>query len=565
MVEISNETIKAYALENAINHSGKAAQGSVLAGLFAEGLEKSEIKKYLSIIQEIVNEVNFLDIEGQEKQFDSLSKKVSKRETRKGLPELPNAVRGKVVMRMAPFPSGALHLGNARPLILNDQYAQDYNGTFLLVMDDTIGSEKKSIHPEAYELIEDAAKWLGCKINKVLYKSDRISQYYRYAEELLRKGYLYVCSCPAENFRELKIKKQNCPCRKNSVEKNLELWKSMFDKTKTNEGGLAVRLKTNMAAPDPAFRDRVMFKISDRVHPRVKNKFRVYPTMEFSWAIDNHIWGITHIIRGVELEIEGKVENFIRNIFGWTNPIVINNGHLGLENVKFSKSKGLQEVKSGTYRGWDDPRLWSIQSLRARGIRAEAIREFILANGVKRSSTIVPVDVLYKFNKKFIEHSPRYFFVEKPKKIKIGGSPVLTATLPFHPDNTIGSRKYKTSQEFLISGDDYDSIEERNYRLMHLLNFKAFKLDKTFSEPSFSYVSEKPDAKLKTKYIQWLSADGDNVKVEVVMPDAVVKKGLGEAEMKKLNIGDVVQFERFGFVRLNKKQKDKLEFFYAHK
>ncbi len=565
MTEITNETIKAYALENATKHNGKANQGAVLSGLFAEGLEKSDIKKYISIIQEIVNEVNFLSPEEQEKQFSKLKGKVSKRETRVGLPELQNAIRGKVVMRFAPYPSGALHIGNLRTLILNDQYVKDYDGQFILVMDDTIGSEKKQIHPDSYKLIEDGINWLGCKVDKTFYKSDRIQHYYKYAEELLRKGYLYVCSCPAEIFRELKISKKDCPCRTNKPERNLLLWKQMFDKNKSPEGSLAVRLKTDMTDPDPAFRDRVMFRISDRIHPRIKNKFRVYPTMEFSWSIDNHVWGITHILRGVDLDIEGRVEEFIRDIFKWSNPEIIRNGFLVVDGVKISKSKGLQEVKSGVYRGWDDPRLWSIQSLKARGIRPEAIREFILEQGVKQSNTTVPVDILYKINKKYIEHSPRYFFIESPQKINIKGSPTLTATIPLHPDNTLGNRQYETTQEFLISETDYNEMKEGNYRLMHLLNFKVFLLNNKLSHPEFSFISEEPNAELHTKYIQWLPADSENIKVEIIMPDGKITKGLGEEELKNLPIDTIIQFERFGFVRLNKKTKDRLEFFYAHK
>ncbi len=567
MTNITDTTIKSYALDNAIKHSGKGSAGSVLAGLFAEGLEKSEIKQYMSKIQKIVEEVNSMQINEQEKEFAKLKSNISKREVRVGLPELPNATKGQVVMRVAPFPSGAIHIGNSRAVILNDEYAKMYNGKFMLIIDDTIGSEAKQIEPESYKLIEEDVKWLGCNFDKVLYKSDRIPDHYRYAEELIKKGYMYVCSCEAEAFRQLKVDKKECPCRNNSPEKNLELWNKMFDKKQTREGDLVVRLKTSMSAPDPAFRDRVMFKISDRPHPRLGTKFRVYPTMEFSWAIDNEHWNITHIIRGVELDIEGKVEDYIRKIFGWKNPVTINNGLLILDGVKLSKSKGIQEVKSGKYIGWNDPRLWSIQSLKARGIEPEAIREFMISQGVKRSNTTVPVDILYKINKKYIEHSKRYFFVENPVEIKISGTPLLKAEIPYYPDGTMGTRSYETSQNFLITKEDYEAIKnfEKPIRLMHLLNFKSFVLDKNLTKPTFSFLGQEAVLDSQTKYIHWLQADLDNVFIEIMMPDGEIKKGLGEPEIRKLPLGSIIQFERFGFVRFDHKENDTYKFFFTHK
>ena len=138
MVEISKETIKAYALENAIKYGGKANIKAVASGAAVVGIDKSEIKDYMEQIGEVVNQVNSMDLEEQKREFENLKYKVSKREVRVGLPELSNAEEGKVVMRFAPFPSGPLHIGNARPLILNDEYVKKYHGKLLLIMDDTI-------------------------------------------------------------------------------------------------------------------------------------------------------------------------------------------------------------------------------------------------------------------------------------------------------------------------------------------------------------------------------------------------------------------------------------------
>ncbi|MDH3352890.1 MAG: glutamate--tRNA ligase [Nanoarchaeota archaeon] len=561
MTDISKNTIKAYAIENAVKYGGKANQSAVLAGLFAEGLEKSKIKDIMPTIQKVIQEVNGMSEEEQKEQLESSGSKTSKREVREGLKELPNAEKGKVVMRMAPFPSGPLHIGNVRTMILNDEYVKMYDGKMLVVMDDTIGSEAKQIEPKAYELIEEGVKWLGINYDKkIIYKSDRTEKYYAYAEEMLKKGYLYVCTCNQETMHDLKVEGIECACRNLPPEKQMDRWKEMF---KAKMGSMTVRLKTSMQDPDPAFRDRVMFKISDRPHPKTGTKYRVYPSMEFSWAIDDHLLGVTHVLRGVDHYMSTRVQDFIREIFNWKNPESIYNGHFAIEGLKISKSGATKKIKAGEYVGWNDPRTWSMQSLRDRGIQPEAIREFILGLGLRKTNITAPVESLYILNKKLLENAPRYFFVENPEKITIKGCPHLKAEIPLHPNGKLGTRKYNTTQEFLISRQDFDLMEDGNYRLMHLLNFKSDNTER-LKPRVFSFISEEPDNTLKTKFIQWLPATPDNINVEIMMPDGNNIKGKGEPALEKLKVGETIQFERFGFVRLHKKEKERLEFWFAH-
>ncbi len=577
---INKDVIRAHALENAINHKGMAANGSVLNALFAEGLQKDQIKGIMPLLNEIVEHINSWDIEKQKTEFESIKEKMSKREVRIGLPPLPEAEEGKVVMRIAPFPSGPLHIGNTRQLILNDEYTKMYKGKLLLVMDDTIGSEEKPIEPEMYKLIPESVEWLGVKYDKkIIYKSERLEIYYKYAQEMLEKGYLYVCSCSQDSFHDLKIKGIDCSCRHLPKEEQIKRWKKMFDH-KTPPGTFVVRLKTSMQDPDPAFRDRPMFRISDREHAKVKKKYRVWPLLEFSWAIDDHLLGITHIVRGIELMMETQTEKFIWDLFGWFHPQTIHTGLFQIEGVKLSKSKGSKEVRSGEYIGWNDPRLWSLQSLRDRGFRPEAIREFILGMGITKTNSLVAVDVLYALNRRYIENSPRLFFVQDPQRIHITGCPDFSTVIPLHPSENLGDREIKTKQDFFIPLEDAEMMKDANYRLIHLLNFKSTQVSR-IKPRDFSFVSKNPDKTLNTKYIQWLPADDDsidgNVPAEIVMPDGSTVKGLGEKAVSKIKVGETAQFERVGFVRLNKKIKSKeksnkksgagkeiFEFWFAH-
>ena len=555
-IKINEKKILAYALANAITHKGKAQVGAVLPKLFQEGLKKEQIKSVIPKIQKIVKEINLLSKKEQEKKFKQLNKLVKKRKERKGLQNLPKAQKGKVVMRFAPYPSGPLHIGNARPAILNDQYVKMYGGKLLLIIDDTIGSEEKQIVKESYKLIPEALDWLEVKYKKpVIYKSNRLHFYYKYAEQLIKKGKAYVCFCNPAILHKNRVQGMECAHRKASINENLKHWKEMLQ-GKYKEHQAILRIKTDMKHKNPAFRDRVLFRISARKHPRTKNKYKVWPLLEISWAVDDYLLGISHILRGKELMIETEMEKYIFNIFGWKHPEFIHTGLLQIEGTKLSKSKSQKEVKSGKYIGWDDPRIWSLQSLKKRGILPDAIRNFILQFGVTQTEIKVPIEALYRENKKIIESSNRYFFIINPKKITIRNAPKIKVKLELHPDHPKrGHRNFTTGQDFYITIEDYKRIKKsKKYRLMNLFNFSDFK-----------FISQKYNPKLEAKMIHWLPVQKNLVKTEILMPNGKIVVGLAEPDVKKLKIGTIIQFERFAFCRLDQKRKEKLSFWFGHK
>ena len=548
--------IYAYALENALIH-GKAIEGVVLPKLFQHGLKKEEIGKVMLKIKEIVSKVNSMDLKDKEKLFESYKKFLKEKvEKEKGLKELPN-VSKKMVFRLAPFPSGGLHIWNTKTYLLNALYAEKYKGKIILIIDDTIGSEDKQIAIEAYSLIPEAFKWLGVNYKKpILYKSDRLEIYYKYAEEIIKKGRAYVCSCSQEILRDNRAKGIECGCRQMPKNIQLKRWKEMF---KAKQGDYILRLKTSMRDPNPAFRDRVLFRISDRTHPRTGKKYRVWPLLEFSWAVDDHLLGITHIIRGKELMIEGEMQKFIWDVFGWEHVEMIYTGLIKLGGIegKLSKSKAQKEVRSGEYSGWDDPRTWSVQSLKRRGILAESIREFVEEIGLNQNDISVPIDSLYAINRKKLDSkADRYFFVEEPIKIEIlnltENIEKKEANIKVHPEKN-KMKKVKIGKEIFVSMKDFVKFKGKEVRLMHLYNVLLNRKTKFTSEEN----------KQEIQKIHWVS---NGLKTKVMMPDGIYVKGIAEDNIKSLKLGQVIQFERFGFVRFDKLNKNtkEYEFWFAH-
>jgi glutamyl-tRNA synthetase len=565
--EVSREKILAYSLENAISHDGKAIAGAVLPKLFQEGMKKENVKDIMPLINDIVKKVNSMNPDDQKKEYDMLSDLTIKHEhkEREGLPELPNAEKGKVVMRHAPFPSGALHIGNAIPLIINDEYRKMYDAKVFLIIDDTIGSEEKQITAESYKMIPEDLKLMDVKYDgEIIYKSDRINIYYKYAEELIKKNKAYVCFCNQERLKQFRQEGKECECRKKDWETHLKEWKWMFGKD-AKEGSATLRLKTSMSDPDPAFRDRVLFRIVEREHPRVKG-LKVWPTLELPAAVDDHLFNITHVIRGNQLRIEGEMEKYIWDIFGWNHPELVYTPRIVIyaNDVNIlSKSKSQQEVASGAYKGWDDPRTWSIRSLIKRGIQSEALRKFISKFGMSdKESMEVPIEMLYNENMKLIEpKAERYFFISNPVKIKISKAKRMLAKLPLHPDfPEKGMREIKTGTSFFIEKKDFDAMQEgKIYRLMHLFNFTK-KKDKLIFH-STEQKNENVD-----RIMHWLPVLKSLPKIKILNVDGSYTEGIAEKEAKKIRKGSIIQFERFAFCKLNEKpKKGTMEFWWTHK
>lgn len=551
------DVILKHSLINAIEHDGRADVQAVLGKVIAEDPSlKSKIKEVIEKIKKIVKEVNDLSDDEQKVWLAKLGIQIEKRKVEGvGLPELPNAEKGKVVLRLAPFPSGPLHIGNARMVILNDEYTKKYDGKLILVFDDTIGSEEKFVIPEAYGLIKDSLDWLDVKYHKVLYKSDRNTIFYEYAEELIARGFAYVCFCSVEKLRKNRRNGIECECRSNSVNENLEFWMDVLS-GKIKEGKATVRLKTDMSHPNPAFRDRVLLRIVDRTHPRVGKKYRVWPTLEFSWAIDDYLLGVTHIIRGKDLIMEDMMEEFIFDKMGWKKPEFIHYGMLNIEKVKLSKTEARKAIKKGIYSGWDDPRTWSMQSLRRRGIQPQAIKNFVINMGLSLADVTAPEEILFAENRKLIDTvANRYFAVLNPIKISVVGAPKINKVkAPLHPDfPRRGKREIPVvSKKIYIEKNDLKKFYNKKVGLMNL--FTAIASTKA------KFVSKK--VSYETPKIHWVSEP--NIKIKIVMPDGSIREVIAEPAIKFLKENQLIQLVRTGFCRVDRVGRETILYF-AHK
>jgi glutamyl-tRNA synthetase len=576
--ETEKEAIRKIALLNAINYGGKAQYQPVLGKFLTEQPQmRAKIKELMPLIQKVVAEVNKLSLDEQrktvqEKWPETLVKE--KVEVERTLPRLPNVDKyERVVTRFAPNPDCMLHLGNARAIVLCDEYAKMYKGSFRLRLEDTDPRLKRSALP-FYEAIPKDLKWLGCKWDMEVIQSDRVPTYYEFAEKILAKGGAYVCTCTQDKFRRLVAARKACPCRDLPSNEHLTRWKYMLNGT-YKEGEAVVRVKTDLNHPNPAVRDWPALRIINPKkypHPRVGGKYRVWPLYNFSAGIDDHQMGITHIIRGKEHLTNQTRQEYMYKHFGWKYPEAIHYGRMKITGSLLSKSKIVEGVRKGLFTGWDDPRLGTFIALRKRGIQPETIRRLIIEVGPKTVDVTLSWENLYAINRKLLDpRADRYFFVRDPRKLKVKDIPeTMIAHLSLHPDDEKrGFRKLEIVPqdgvaEFWVSSQDSDLLKPRKIiRLMGLLNLQVRNAAKGVVEAKFHSKDHEEARKLGAPLIHWLPA-GTGIPCEVVMPDATVVRGIAEDSCRKLKPDDIIQFERFGFVRIDSAEW-KLAAYYAHR
>ncbi|MEM0127532.1 MAG: glutamate--tRNA ligase [Thermoplasmatales archaeon] len=534
------EKIKALACFNAIQHDGKAELNAVISRVISlYPQEKKNLKELIPVIKGVIEEVNALSEEEMMNIVKAETPELLEPQQReeKKLPDLPEVGPNGVVMRLAPSPSGPLHIGHARMAILNDEYFRRYGGRLILRIEDT---NPANIDPEAYSLIKEDVKWLDVNYTDLVIQSDRFSIYYGEMKKLIEIGMAYVATTPSEEFKLKKQQGFSIREREESPEENLERWDRMIDGFYRKGEAYAV-VKTDLNHPNPAVRDFIAFRIVDTPHPLKGDKYRVYPMMNFSVAVDDHDLGLTHVIRGKDHIANTEKQRYIFSYLGWKQPYYIHYGKVSIEHSILKTSLIKKGIKNGEFSGWDDPRLGTLLALRKRGFNPDAIRKYYVESGIGEVDTTFSWEIFYSFNRKIIDPvSPRHFFVKDPVRLRFKFDGKLKAKIPLFPQksNTM-YREYEVGDgEIAISGDDYSKLLGKRVRLKDLGLFSIGKED-------IEYLGDSMEKGVQI--IHWLS--GNYVEFCVKKPDGSLDSGIIEKDALNY-IGRVNQLERYGYVNI---------------
>ena len=549
--------LRKMALQNAFEHGGETRDKIILGKVLGTKPEfRSKVKEISPEIFEIVATVNQLSLEEQEKEikenFPEILIPKEKIVEREGLPELKDAEQGKVITRFPPEPNGYPHIGHAKAAIINSEYAKMYGGKFILRMDDTNPEAERM---EYHAAIKVGLEWLGIEFDTVKSTSDDMELFYEKGNELINSGKAYVCTCKREDISKNRRERKACKCSKEDMGKNNKNWEKMNEKFKP--GDAIVRFRGDMEADNAVMRDPVLFRIIEGKHYTLGEKYRIWPSYDMAVAIEDSIDGVTHAFRSKEFELRKELINAILDALNMRKPNQGFFSRLEFKGMPISKRIIKPLIEEGKVSWYDDPRLPTLEALRRRGIKPEAIRKFIMSLGLTKANTLAPFDALEAFNRKFVDsNSIRLFMVSNAKKLVVRNLSISLVEIPNHSINDMGKRKIEIDENFYISGDDAQSIKEGTQ--IRLLGLGNVSITKAGIELEGEFVEN--DETTNITKIQWVPQKTAH-EIKMVIPKTLFNGDeFNEDSLEELDVytephylqlkeGEEIQFVRFGYCR----------------
>ena len=550
--------IRKVSLQNAFEHDGKTKDKIVLSKILGIVPElKNNIKDIIPEIASIVSQVNAMSIEEQKTEIQNnfpevLAVKEKVKEESVGLPPLDGAEQGKVVTRFTPAPNGYPHIGHAKAAIISEEYARMYDGKIILRFDDTNPEDTRL---EYWAAIKVGLDWLGIKFDGEKNTSDDIELLYDKCLDMIRKNNAYVCMCKRDEIGKNRRDMKSCKCSVSDTNQNEEKWEKMFNKYKPGEA--IVRFRGDMESKNTVMRDPVLFRIIDAKHPRLGEKYRVWPSYDFAVAVEDYLDGVTHALRSKEYELRNELYYSILDVLDMKRPKMLEFSRLEFKGMPVSKRILKPLIDDGKISWYDDPRLPTLEALKRRGITPEAIRKFTLSLGFTKANTLAPFDSLEAFNRKIVDgNSVRLFMIKNPKVLRISNLPNSIIELPNHPTNDMGTRRVEVGDSVFLSSDDVEGVGIGDQlRLMGLGNVKITSAD---SEMTGEFTDNNQDVDFRK--LQWISQK-TNHKLKILIPQQLfIDDEFNEGSLEEVDAytephylelkdGTEIQFVRFGYCR----------------
>jgi len=533
---------------------------------------RSKAKEVAEKLVKIIQEVNSLPLEEVERiAHQEYAKEIKEeKKEREYLPDLPFAEVGKVKVRYPPEPSKHPHVGQMLSFCINDMLAEKYKGKRVLRFDDT---NPEKVRTEYYDSFREVIQWMNLKIDEEVLASNYMNNYYEKALDLIKKKDAFVCLCSREEVTKLRAEKKPCACNlEHSVEKNIELFEKM-QSGNFSAGEAVIRLKGNMKAENAALRDPILLRISEHEHAIQGDKYHIWPMYDFESPIMEHITGVTHILRSIEFgKMREELQSLISKRLGLKPPHFLEYSRFKVIGAPTQGRIIRELVAEKIVTGWDDYRLVTYQALKRRGIQPEVFPEIIRRVGVTKSTTSIDWSLIFSINRKIIEPKVKHlYFVDDPIKIDITNPEQKKVQIPLHPYNKeLGTRTIEVNNVLYLSGTDRDFLKENAIiRMKDLYNIKILKKQSTNL-----YSAEIHSQQLLTDVpkVQWVS---EPIKVEVekaemlylnnrINKDSLRRiQGYGEKKLKDLEIGEIIQLERFGYTKINNIE-EKIHMNYIH-
>jgi glutaminyl-tRNA synthetase len=468
-----------------------------------------------------------------------------------------NKHQGKVHTRFPPEPNGYLHIGHAKSICLNFSIAAENNGHCNLRFDDT-NPAKESV--EFVESIKNDIKWLGFEWSgEVRFSSLYFDQLYNFAVELIQKDKAFVCSLNAEQMREyrgsLTEPGRSSPDRDRPIKESLDLFARMRE-GEFGDGELSLRAKIDMAAPNINLRDPVLYRIRHVHHHQTGDKWKIYPTYDYTHCICDAIENITHSLCTLEFEDHRPLYNWTLNSLGsaglkrvsdladspdtYVLPEQTEFAKLKLNYTMMGKRNLKEMVETDVVSGWNDPRMPTLAGMRRRGFTAASIRNFCESVGVARSDSVVDMGMLeHTIREDLDANASRVMCVLKPLKItltNINADEVVQLSMANHPkDEGKGRRNVPFTQQVYIDRSDFEEVPPAGFKRLipggevRLRGCYVIRCDEVIKDESGEVtelrcsvdkntLGNKPEGRKVKGVVHWVSAS-EGVEVTVRLYD----------------------------------------------
>lgn len=334
--------------------------------------------------------------------------------------------------RFAPSPTGYMHIGNLRTALYSFLISKHENGKFLLRIEDT---DRERLVEGATEIIKSTLKVTNLRYDEgpdvggnagPYVQSERKDIYMEYAKKLVDMGMAYYCFCSKERLEQLHEEDAtggyDGHCRNLSneeVEKNLAAGMPFVIRQKTPTEGIT------------SYKDEVFGEISinnSELQDQILMKADGYPTYNFCHVIDDHLMGVTHVVRGSEYLTSTPKYALLYDAYGWERPTYI---HLPLmmgKNAdgtvsKLSKRHGAVSFQDLMNDGYLPEAIvnyiallgWCPKNTDTEFFTLEELIKVFSIDGISKSPAVFDFDKLLWFNGEYIHRLTDEDFNEKIK------------------------------------------------------------------------------------------------------------------------------------------------------
>ncbi|PGH05301.1 glutamate-tRNA ligase [Blastomyces parvus] len=484
-----------------------------------------------------------------------------------------------IVTRFPPEPSGYLHIGHAKAALLNDYFAHKQAGTLICRFDDTNPSKETA---EFQDSILHDLSLIGVIPDKISYSSDYFQLMYELCLKLISDGNAYADDTEKETMGTQRREGIPSKNRDMTAEESLRHFEEM--KAGSIEGlRWCIRAKISVDDPNKALRDPVMYRCNLQPHHRTGTTWKIYPTYDFCAPVLDSVEKVTYALRTNEYRDRNAQYLWVQKALSLPEVDIWDFSRMNFVRTVLSKRKLAVLVEKGRVWGWDDPRMPTIRGLRRRGLTIEALREFVFKQGPSRNILLLEWSSLWAINKKIIDPlSPRFTAIDKQHvvtaSVASAGNPGMLDKPRHNKNVSLGTKRVAYSGEIYLEQRDVQLLKvDEEITLMNWGNafVRDISLDAQGMVSSLGLeLNLAGDVKKTDKKVTWLSSAQELVPVQLIDFDYLITKdkiekeedmsdfltpttefrsdALADCNISGLNEGNIIQFERKGYYRLDK-------------